>query len=111
VFFAINDFWPGCGGLSFLQDGMPVVIVARLGRDGGLKDPQIVSLPAKSVSAGGTEAGATPLDIALSNNDQVAVVDANYDACLRQCRRLELEARREASGASPSSHRRTLKRR
>ncbi len=60
---------------------MPVVIVASLARDGGLKDPQIVSLPAKSVGAEGTEAGATPLDIALSNNDQVAMVEANYDAC------------------------------
>ena len=40
-----------------------------------------MSLPAKSVSAAGAEAGATPLEIALANNDRVALIDANYDAC------------------------------
>jgi hypothetical protein len=78
--FAINDSGQAVVAYPSYRDGMPIVIVARLGRDGGLKDPQIVSLPAKSVSAEGTEAGATPLEVALSNNDQVAVVDANYDA-------------------------------
>ena len=79
--FAINDSGQAVVAYPSYRDGMPVVIVASLGRDGGLKDPQIVRLPAKSVSAEGAEAGATPLDLALANNDQVALVDANYDAC------------------------------
>jgi hypothetical protein len=79
--FAINDAGQAVVAYPSFRDGMPVVIVARLRRSGRLKDPQIVSLPAKSVGAEGTEAGATPLDIALSNNDQVALIDANYDAC------------------------------
>jgi len=79
--FAINDSGQAVVAYPSHRDGMPVVIVASLARDGGLKDPQIVSLPAKSVGAEGAEAGATPLDLALANNDQVALVDANYDAC------------------------------
>lgn len=79
--FAIDDSGQAVAAYPSYRDGMPVVIVARLARDGGLKDPQIVRLPAKSVDAEGSEAGATPLDLALANNDQVALIDANYDAC------------------------------
>jgi hypothetical protein len=79
--FAINDSGQAVAAYPSYRDGMPVVIVARLERDGRLKDPQIVRLPAKSVNADGSEAGATPLDLALADNDQVALIDANYDAC------------------------------
>jgi hypothetical protein len=79
--FAINDSGRAVAAYPSYRHGKPVVIVARLGRKGGLKDPQIVSLPAKSVSAEGEEAGATPLDLALADDGRMALVDTNYDAC------------------------------
>ncbi len=79
--FAINDSGQAVVAYPSFGDGMPVVVVARLARDGKLRNRQIVGLPAKSVSSEGGEAGAAPLDLALADDDQVALVDTNYDAC------------------------------
>ncbi len=79
--FAINDSGEALAAYPSMKDGRPVVIVARLASDGKLTDQQAVALPLGALSAEGGEPGAKSLSLALSDDGQVALGDANYDAC------------------------------